>query len=323
MIRRLASLMLGMYPLAFRRRYGGEMRAWLDETPPRRRDVVDLLRAALVTHLRPPGNVAGLVGAAERVRASTSGVLACWVGFVAAGFAFYKTTEDAPFASAGHAHELLGAAHRGVQIFAVLGSGAVVIGALPLVIAALVAARREPRLRLLVSVPFMAAALFAVFTVLLVWVAHSHPSGHASVAGRAAFIAWTLAGVACGAACVAASRRVLFAVQVARGRLVAAYMCSTLVTAAMVAMTIAVGLYTLVLALDATQLANQPNGPLQLMSTSISLVVQLVAMALAATLAATTTRRGWPAAATLKTTAGPTAPTMHLTPFDSVRRPRA
>jgi hypothetical protein len=300
--RRVAGLALGVYPLAFRRRYGGEMRAWLEDAPPRPRDVVDLLRAALVTHLRPPRSVAGLVSAGERIRASTSGVLACWVAFVAAGFAFYKTTEDAPFASAGNAHALLGAAHRGVQIFAVLGSGAVVIGALPLVCAALVAARRAPRLRLLVSVPFIAAALFAVFTVLLVWVAHSHPSGRVSVTARAVFIAWTLAGVACGAACVAASRRVIFAIPVTRGRLVVAYLCSTLVTASMVAMTIGVALYTTALTLDAAQLANQPNGPLQLMSTSISLVLQLVAMALAATLAATTTRRGWPAAATLKAT---------------------
>jgi hypothetical protein len=70
----------------------------------------------------------------------------------------------------------------------------------------------------------------------------------------------------------------------------------------MVAMTIAVASYTTALTVDAAQLADQPNGPLALMSTSISLVVQLVAMALAATLAATTTRRGWPAAATLKAT---------------------
>jgi hypothetical protein len=301
--RRLAVLALAAYPLAFRRRYGGEMRAWLDEAAPRPRDVVDLLSAALVAHLRPPGTTAGLVSAAERVRASTSGVLACWVGFVAAGFAFYKTTEDAPFASAANAHGLLGAAHRSVQIFAVLGSGAVVIGALPLVATALGAARREPRLRVLVSIPFVAASLFAAFTALLVWVAHTQSSGHASGAARAVFIAWTLAGVACGGACVAASRRVLFTVHVTRARLVVAYACSTLVTAAMVTMTIAVGLYTVALTLDAARLASQPNGPLQLVSTGISLVLQLVAMALAATLAATTTRRGWPAAATLKATA--------------------
>ncbi len=40
----------------------------------------------------------------------------------------------------------------------------------------------------------------------------------------------------------------------------------------------------------------------QAMSTGISLLLQVVAMALAATLAATTTRRGWLAAATLKGT---------------------
>jgi hypothetical protein len=38
----------------------------------------------------------------DRVRASTGGVLACWVVFAASGFAFYKTTEDAPFSAAGY-----------------------------------------------------------------------------------------------------------------------------------------------------------------------------------------------------------------------------
>ena len=74
-------------------------------------------------------------------------MLACWVVFAAAGFAFYKTTEDAPFSAAGHAHPLLGAAHVAVQAIAVMASAVVVLGALPLIWAAFQHARDEHNLR--------------------------------------------------------------------------------------------------------------------------------------------------------------------------------
>jgi hypothetical protein len=101
MTRRLAGLALLLYPLAFRRRYGQEMRALLDETPPGVLTVLDLLRGALAAHLHPPAGLAGVVDAGDRLRGSMSGVLACWVVFAAAGFGFYKTTEDHPFEAAG------------------------------------------------------------------------------------------------------------------------------------------------------------------------------------------------------------------------------
>ena len=78
------------------------------------------------------------------MRASISGVLLCWVFFAAAGFAYYKTTEDLPFSAAGHAHPLLRDAHLAVQAVALIASAAVVLGALPLIVAALARARREP-----------------------------------------------------------------------------------------------------------------------------------------------------------------------------------
>jgi hypothetical protein len=95
----LARRVLALHPLAFRRRYGQEMRALLEQTPARAATVLDLLRGALVAHLRPPAAVAGFVAPADRVRASASAVLACWVAFAAAGFGFYKTTEDGSFSA--------------------------------------------------------------------------------------------------------------------------------------------------------------------------------------------------------------------------------
>src|ERR1035441_1056294 len=264
MTRRLARLALGLYPLAFRRRYGQEMRALLDQTPTRVLTVCDLVRGALAAHLRPPAAAAGLVDCADRVRASASGVLACWVVFAAAGFGFYKTTEDA-----------------------------VLFGARPLIIAALAQAWRQPSLRFLVSLPGLAVLLFAGLTGVLVLVAHSEHSHRPTTAGGIAFIAWGLAGLAGGAVCVVASRTALFAVPMSRGRLVTAFACGTLVTVAMAAMALATALYAIALLIDASHLAGAPNGPLQMISTGASLVALLIVMVLAATVASTITRRGW------------------------------
>jgi hypothetical protein len=301
MTRRLALVVLGLYPLAFRRRYGQEIRALLDEAPARPTTVLDLARGALLAHMRPPAAVAGTVGPSERVRASASGVLACWVAFAAAGFAFYKTTEDASFTEAGSAHPLLGDARAAIIAAALVASAAVLLGALPLILTALAQARRRPRLRLLVSLPVLAVIVFVGLTGVLIVVAHSVPSHRSTPVGGVAFIAWGVAGLACGAVCVVASRKALFAVPVSRGPLVAAFASGTLVTAAMAAMAVATALYAVALPIDAAHLAGASNGPLQDTSVSASLVESLVVMAMATALAVTTTRRGWRAAGLLTT----------------------
>jgi hypothetical protein len=293
---RLGEYVLRLYPLTFRRRYGDEMLALLEDTEPGPRAIIDLLRGALVAHLRPPTGLTDALDPADRLRASASGVLACWVAFAAAGFGFYKTTEDAPFAAAGDAHPLLGSAHLAIQLLALVGSAAVLAGALPLVLAALHRARTQRRLRLLVSIPPLAVAAFAVLTGLLAWFADAHHAQRASVIDRAAFIAWELAGVGVGTICVIASRRALFAMRPDRTRLLGAFACGILATAAMAAMALAAALYTIALPADAPGLAGGPNGPVGATSTAASLVLQVVVMTLAASLATVTTHRGWRAA---------------------------
>jgi hypothetical protein len=301
----LARRVLGLYPLAFRRRYGQEMRALLEQTPARAATVLDLLRGALVAHLRPPAAVAGFVAPADRVRASASAVLACWVAFAAAGFGFYKTTEDGSFSAAGYMHPLLGDAHGTVQGLAALGSVAVLLGALPLVLTALKAARQEPRLRRRVGVPFVAVLVFAVLTGALIVAADGGQSPRPTTIGGVAFLAWGLAGLACGAACVVAARKVLFALPMPRWQLITASAGAALATAAMVAITLATALYAAALPIDSAHLAGAPNGPFQSLSASASVAVQAVVMALAATLAATATLRGWRAAADLRASDAP------------------
>ena len=52
----LARQTLRLYALAYQRRYGDEMRALLEDRPPRAKTVLDLLKGALAAHLRrvPP-----------------------------------------------------------------------------------------------------------------------------------------------------------------------------------------------------------------------------------------------------------------------------
>lgn len=297
MTRRLAALALWLYPMAFRRRYGEELRTLLDESPPRLLAVLDLLRAAVAAHLRPPAAVAGLVDSADRMRASMSAQLACWVLFAAAGFGFYDTTEDAPFTAAGHAHPLLGGVHIAIQVGAIVASGAVLVGALPLILAALGQARRQPSLRRLVSLPPLAVLVFAGLTRGLALLVQSEPARRTSSSGGIAFLAWGLTGLACGAVCVVAARAALFAVPMARRRLVMALACGTLVTVAMAVIALATAIYVIALFDHASHLAASANGPFQLVSTGVSLAVQLAVMLLAVTLAATSTRRGWRAVA--------------------------
>jgi hypothetical protein len=284
---------LWLYPLGFRRRYGEEMQAMLDEAPPRLVNALDLVRGALMAHVRPPASTVDAVSASDRVRASASGVLACWVLFAAAGFGFYKTTEDHPFSTAGHAHPLLRDAHLAVQAFAVLASISVVIGALPLIAAALTQARRDGRVRRSISAALLPVIAFAGFTGLLLALARTEAAGGPSVGLRMAFVVWAVAGLVCGEACVLGCRASLFALALPRRRLLGALTAASLVTAAMLVIASATALYATALGVDASDLARAPNGPFQLISTLASLIVQVAVMALAGALAITSLRRGW------------------------------
>jgi hypothetical protein len=273
MTRWLARQALRLYPLAYQRRYGEEMRALLEDQPPHAGTVFDLLKGAARAHLRPAEAPAGVVEAADRVRASTSGVLLCWVFFAAAGFAFYKTTEDLPFSSAGHAHPLLRDAHLAVQAVALIASAAVVLGALPLILSALAQARQDPSVRRTVALPFLPVLGFGALTAVVIALAH------ASSAGAGIAVLWWIAA--------------LFAAPVGAGRLRTALVAGTIVTVAMIAIAASTAVYAIALTADASRLAAEANGPYQLLSVTASLIVQVVVMVGAGVIATVATTRGW------------------------------
>jgi hypothetical protein len=283
----LARQALRLYPLAHRRRYGEEMRALLEDQPARAGTVFDLLRGAVRAHLRPADAPAGVIDATDRVRASTSGVLLCWVFFAAAGFGYAKTTEDQPFSVAGHAHPLLRDAHLAVQAVALIASAAVVLGALPLILSAFGRARRDPSFRRAVAAPFLPVLVFGALTAVVVLLAHNHTGG--SVAA----LIWGIAGLACGVWCALACRDALFATPAPAAQLRVALVAGTVVTAAMVVIAAATAVYAILLSADVSPIAAEPNGPFQVLSVTVSLGLQFVVMVGAGALASVATVRAW------------------------------
>jgi hypothetical protein len=297
MTRRLSKTALALYPLAFRRRYGAEMLVLIEDSAPGARAVIDLLRGALLAHIRPPARISEALSPEERIRASASAILASWLAFAAAGFGFYKTTEDHSFSRIGDAHLALGGTHVAIQFLAVLASIAILAGATPLVLAALRQAGRDRTLRRATGLAVGSIALFAVLTMVLVVLAHSARTLPSAAKG-AAFLIWILAGLVCGVVCAFAASRGLFALRVRRRGLVAALACGTLVSAAMALIAVATAIYMLALALDAAGIAAAGNGPFGVLSVEISIAIQLVVMLFAASLASVASRRGWRAMTT-------------------------
>jgi hypothetical protein len=125
---RLARLALRLYPLAYRRRYGDEMEALLEDGGATPHTVLDLARGAIGAHLRPePGVDAGL-GRDERLRHRLGAVFVCWCVFVVAGLAFYKTTEGVPFEGVAGVPGALGGFHLAIQVLAALAGIAALVG---------------------------------------------------------------------------------------------------------------------------------------------------------------------------------------------------
>jgi hypothetical protein len=302
MIARLNRAAIGLYPMAFRNRYGDELRALIDDSPTGVLSLADLLRGALVAHVRPQSELTAALAPAVRIRLGLSGVLACWVAFAAAGFGFYKTTEGNSDSFSYGAHALLGGSHSLIQALAVIGSLAIIAGALPLVVMALRRALSDRekgvrgRLAKVMVAPLIAATLFTVMTGVLVAIANSSDSGTITAGGAGAYIAWAIAGVVTAGVCVFSARSALFCISADLGTLKRALWCATIATAGMLAIAISTAVYSVALSVSAPTLADTLDGPLQANSASISIDIQFAIMLTCALLACVSTRRAWRAA---------------------------
>ena len=159
-----------LYPAAWRRRYGDEFEALLDETPPTPRVLFDIAVAAVDAHLNPTAPLRRWPFMFERLRASELAVFAGWVLFVVAGLGFNKMTEDGAFAAAGGANPVVGLAYDTAGFGAAASLLAVAAAGVPI---AWAIARSAVRTRvwgplLLLAVPPLSLAICIGFTLLLV-----------------------------------------------------------------------------------------------------------------------------------------------------------
>jgi hypothetical protein len=289
---RLVRLALALYPLAYRRRYGAEMAALVEDQGASPRAAVDLARGALRAHLRPEPAAAGALGRADRARLGLGAVLLCWVLFAAAISAFAKTTEDPAFRAAASTHTVLGGAHLALQLFFVLASAAFLLGAVPLVVLALAQARKRPAVRRATFAAIGCVAALVAATAAVVLVANHDPAP--SEGARAAVLAvWVCVGVACALGCVLAARRGLFAAAIPAPALRLAAVCAAVVAAAMAGIAVATLAYIVGLVTTATGLASTPNGPLGNPDVRVSLLIVLAVMVAAAAPAALGAARAW------------------------------
>jgi hypothetical protein len=289
---RLARLALALYPLAYRRRYGEEMAALVEDHGASPRAVVDLARGAVSAHVRPEPAVAGDLGRGDRMRLGISAVLLCWVFFVAAILAFAKTTEEPAFQAAASAHAVLGGAQTALHVVFVLASMAFLLGAAPLVAIALAQAGKRPGVRRAAVGAAGCIPVLVVATAAVVLVANHDPAP--SDAARTALLAgWILVGMACAIGCAVAARRGLFAAAMPAPVLRFAAACAAVVAAAMVGIALATLAYLVSLVTSATDLASTPNGPLGNPDVRVSLLIVLAVMTAAAVPAALAAKRAW------------------------------
>jgi hypothetical protein len=274
---RLARLALALYPLAYRRRYGEEMESLIEDSGASPASVVDLLRGALRAHLRPEPGVEAELGPDDRVRLGLGGVLLCWIVFAVAGLGLYKTTEGHSFTAAGDAHGVVGTAHLAIQILAALATAAVVVGAAPLVLAALRQAHDRHAVERATMIAVGCVVVFGIATAGLVVVGSLRPAPSDTLSA-VSFAIWTVLVLGCGIGCVLAARVGLFAITIPKDMLRVISACATVVVLGMAGIALGTAVYLVALAHDAPGLAGQGNGPLELLSVGASLAIQLVVM---------------------------------------------
>lgn len=274
---RLARLALALYPLAYRRRYGNEMQALIEDSGASPGSVVDLLRGAARAHLRPDPRVETELGPDDRVRLGLGSILLCWVVFAVAGLGLYKTTEGHSFAAAGDAHGVVGTAHLAIQILAAIATAAVVVGAAPLVLAALRQRRDRGAVERATVIAVGCVVVFGIAGAGLVVVANLRPAPSEALSAIS-FAIWTVLALGCGIGCALAARAGLFAITIPRDMLRVTSACAIVVVLGMAGIALGTAVYLAALAHDAPGLAGQGNGPLELLSVGASLAIQLAVM---------------------------------------------
>jgi hypothetical protein len=293
MRQRLARIAIGLYPQAWRERYGAEVAVLLEDSPPGPHELADLLRGAADAHLHPGGLQ---VSRLDRMRNTVGAVLCCWIAFVLAGAGFAKLTEDQSYGRAEGAHPLLADARTAVAALAAFSAIAVALAGAPLVFTVLREAWTERRRGLVwaVLVPPIAIAGFVIVGGTLIWVANERQPDH-STFNALVFCALAASGLIAAAACGLGSRTALLRSHPSCFSLRVGVFGGCAVSAAMAAVAVGELLYTGALVHFAPHLAASASGPFSV-DTTLLLALNSLTMGAATALAAISTWRGLRAA---------------------------
>jgi hypothetical protein len=260
----LATLLVGLYPEAWRARYREEMLALLADDPPDARGLASLVRGAIDAHVRPRSCFAAAPEA--RVRLSVGTLLACWLLVSIAGGAFAQVTENIPYTTpfdGSQHHILIGLAHTAVIAGALLGAAAVAVGGLPLVWLALRRAARpgEVRLRLLLALPPLATAALIGLAAAVFAIGPARGEGFPVTWVASVMAPVSLGALAWVACCWLATRGVLARLQAPASALRRAAAAAAVLAIAMCIVTAGFAAYTLSLWRQAPNLSALGTGP--------------------------------------------------------------
>ncbi len=280
-----ARILIWLYPLGWRRRYGEEMAALLQDTGVGARTAIDLLLGAARAHVRPRSSWSALVSPLERMRETIGVVALCWGGLCLAGAGFAKATEDPPFSAAATAHPLLGALRAMAGGLAVASAVVVAAAGLPLLAWVAHAAWRERRRDLArwLLLPPAALVALAVFTAALAIAG----GGHVVVVAL-----WMVVALSTATICAWAPRAVLRRVKAPAGLLRLGARAGVAVAVLMGAITLTLIAYAVALAITSPEAAALSNGPGGVTTTGEAIAVQAAVAAVATALAAVSAARG-------------------------------
>ncbi len=159
--------LLRLYPAAWRKRYGDEFAALLEDVRPTPLALLDVLLGALDAHLHADLLPGGVLSMTSRLRSSAIAAFCAFAVFVLAYAGWGRLTDPrSPFTAAAHAHTEIMVAWDAAQVAATIAGLAVLVGGVPILLAALVSAWRSGRRDILALFAWPIAGL-AVCAVLL------------------------------------------------------------------------------------------------------------------------------------------------------------
>jgi hypothetical protein len=262
--RRAGGLLLGLYPEAWRARYGAEMAALIDEDPPGLAGLGSLLLGAGDAHLHPLSSSRCGVSPEARMRLSIGGAFSAWIALSLIGAGFQKATEEPAFSVAAHHHPALAIARDAVLAGAVLGAAAVALGGLPLLWLALrrAGAEHDRRLAGLLLLPAASVLGFLALTRLLLLTAPARDGGFPVAFIVSTALPWMLGALACAATCALVPRAVLRRIEAPPAILARASTATVALAGAMFAVSTGLVLYAVALGARSSALFAQGTGPI-------------------------------------------------------------